>query len=171
MKIVVPYAEDCKALQSVRIALDQDNLYPDYQLMDREDAYHDLFKRLWETGEPFIINEHDIIPWPSAIAQLEACPEPWCTHMYRCACGWIGNGLGLAKFDPKRLPNIFQTPFGNTNWQYLDTRIADRLRIYELQPHIHTPAVTNLNPVVWLKPQRCEMRDGRFLTREEATIV
>src|SRR5216117_825998 len=99
MKIVVPFSKNCKALESVRIALDQENLVPEYVLMEKEDSYHDLLKRLWGQGETFVINEHDIIPWPGAIAQLEACDHPWCTHMYRCAAGWIGNGLGLAKFD------------------------------------------------------------------------
>lgn len=169
MRVVVPYSTNCKALESVRIALDQENLVPEYVQMDRDDAYHDLIKNLWEQGDPFIINEHDIIAWPGAIAQLEACPHPWCTHMYRCAAGWIGHGLGLVKFDPKKLSNIFNVPFENTNWGYLDTFIARRLQ--PVMPHIHTPAVTNLNPVVWLKPQRCEMRVGKFLTVEKSRTI
>ncbi len=168
MKIVVPYSANCKALESVRVCLAQDGYNPDYVLMDREESYYDLVESLWKKGEPFIINEHDIIAWPGAIKHIQECRMPWCTYLYRCPAGWIRNGLGLVKFEPDKLPNPF--PLESKEWPRLDSQIAGAIEAHGRFPHCHEPAVTNLNPVVYLHPQRCEMRMGRFLTEAEARI-
>ena len=137
-------------LKAVQVALFHERYPTDYRYMSENGDYYKLIKGLWGKGEQFIINEHDIIPWPGAIAQLEECEHPWCTFWYRSQAGWIKNGLGLVKFDPKRLPNIFTETFQDTHWRNLDMQIARRLEAHGLEAHGHLPSVSNLNPHMFL---------------------
>jgi hypothetical protein len=156
LPVIVPFALDSPALTSVRISLAQESVQPQCKLMEGDEAYHDLVKELWNDAKPFIINEHDIISWPGAIRQLEKCEHPWCTFLYRAPCGWLRNGLGLVKFDPRRLPNIFAELFTTRHWRELDMQIARRLEGLGITAHVHMPAVTNLNPIVWGIPHTHE---------------
>jgi len=149
LPIIVPFALGSQHLTPVRIALQHENRHPDCVYLDGDKAYHNLIRTLWHNNKPFILNEHDIIPWPGAISKLEECENPWCTFLYRCEAGWLKRGLGLVKFDPSRLPNIFDEPFGDTHWRCLDTQIAQRLERAGYEVCNHKPAVTNLNPFVW----------------------
>ena len=149
LPIIVPFALGSQHLTPVRIALQHENRHPKCAFMEGDTSYHDLLWKLWDAGEPFILNEHDIISWPGAISKLEECDNPWCTFLYRCEAGWLKRGLGLVKFDPSRLPNIFEEPFGDTHWRCLDTQIAQRLERHGIEVCNHKPAVTNLNPFVW----------------------
>src|SRR5678816_4496251 len=108
MRVVVPHTEKRSAmLGAVQVCLMHERCKPRYELMKGDNDYYELVKSLWAEGKPFIINEHDVIAWPGAIAQLQECPEPWCTFAYRAGCGWVNNALGLVKFDPLRLLNVF----------------------------------------------------------------
>jgi len=149
MKIVVPFSIDARMLEAVRVALFHERVKPDCRLMQGEHDYYELVKSLWAQGEPFIINEHDIVPWPGALKQLEDCDSPWCTFTYRSSAGWINDGLGLVKFEPMRLPNIFAQEFEQKHWSNLDVQIARRLQANLVHPCAHTPAVTNLNPLMF----------------------
>jgi len=149
MKVIVPFALDSRMLAAVRIALFHERVKPECKLMEGEHDYYDLVKGLWEAGDPFIINEHDVIAWPGALKRLEDCPMPWCTFTYRSSAGWIKDGLGLVKFDPGNLPNIFAEEFTIKHWGNLDVQIARRLQSNLVHPCTHTPAVTNLNPLMW----------------------
>jgi len=157
LPIIVPHAAQSEMLPAIKIAMSQEGRIPKYALMDGDECYHDLIRNLWHRAEtPFIINEHDVIAWPGAIPQLEACEHPWCTFLYRAPCGWLRNGLGLVKFDPKRLPNIFAQLFSKRHWAGLDMQIARRLEALGFNAHVHMPAVTNLNSLVWGVPHRAD---------------
>lgn len=144
--VTVPFDVGGSMLKAVQVALFHERFPADYRLMKGPNDYYELVKELWAKGQPFIINEHDIIAWPGAIKQLDDCAHPWCTCSYRSAQGWLKNGLGLVKFDPSQLPNIFHEPFKVTHWRNLDMEVAHRLEVHGLAPHDHPPSVTNLNP-------------------------
>jgi hypothetical protein len=149
MKVIIPFSIDARMLEAVRIALFHERVKPECKLMQETDDYYNLVKGLWAQGEPFIINEHDIVPWPGALKRIEDCSAPWCTFTYRSSAGWINDGLGIVKFDPSRLPNIFKEDFTQKHWSNLDVQIARRLQANGIQPCAHSPAVTNLNPLMW----------------------
>src|SRR5215468_3522033 len=136
-------------LEAVRVALFHERVKPICKLMTEDTDYYTLIKNLWENWEPFIINEHDIVAWPGAIASLEGCTAPWCTFTYRSSAGWITDGLGLVKFNPQQLPNIFAQGFEQKHWSNLDVQIARRLQANNCQACVHDPPVTNLNPLMW----------------------
>jgi len=149
MKVVVPFSLGARMLEAVRVGLFHERVKPHCVFMQGENDYYNLIKSLWAKGEPFIINEHDIVAWPGAIAKLENCGSPWCTFTYRSSAGWIGDGLGLVKFQPGFLPDIFKVDFDQQHWSNLDVQIARRLQANGCLPCVHTPAVTNLNPMMW----------------------
>lgn len=140
-------------IKAVQVALNHERCPTSFKLMEQDDDYYKLVKSLWERGEQFIICEHDVIPWPGSIAQIDECEHPWCTFWYRSPVGWLERGLGLVKFDPSKLPNIFEKPFTQTHWRNLDIQIGSRLKIHGLEPHTHSPAVTNLNPLMTVSPK------------------
>ena len=130
------------------MALNHERCPTDYVPMVKDDDYYNVVRSLWADGVKFIICEHDIIPWPGAIAEIDECEHPWCTFWYRAGVGWLNRGLGLVKFDPSKLPNIFGAPFTETHWRNLDIQIGSRLHLYDCKPHTHSPPVTNLNPLM-----------------------
>ncbi len=152
--VTIPFSVGGYMLKAVQVALFHEQYPTSYKLMDEKDGYYQLIKELWEKGEQFIICEHDIIPWPGAIKQADDCDHPWCTFWYRSPGGWLGNGLGLVKFNPSQLPNIFGEPFEKTHWGGLDMQIAKRLQSHGLEAHTHSPSITNLNPNMFLVSAR-----------------
>jgi len=149
MKVVIPFSIDARMLEAVRVALFHERIKPECVLMREETDYYHLVKDLWAKGAPFIINEHDIVPWPGALAKIANCENPWCTFEYRSSAGWITDGLGLVKFSPNKLPNIFKEDFEQRHWSNLDVQIARRLQANGVEQCVHKPAVTNLNPLMW----------------------
>jgi hypothetical protein len=149
MNVYVPFSLDSRMLEAVRVALFHERVKPVCRLMEKETDYYELVKSLWAKREPFIINEHDVIAWPGAIAGIANCSEPWCTFSYRSEAGWISDGLGLVKFNPQELPNIFEHEFDVKRWSNLDVQIARRLQRAGFTPCVHQPAVSNLNPLMW----------------------
>ena len=154
MLVVVPFAlSSAWALHAAKLALAQDGVAARFAFMDREEAYYNLLAALWKLGESFLIVEHDIVVWPGAVAELENCPEPWCTLPYYCSVGWITDGLGCTKFGAHFLrehPDFLLEPFPSCcqhtrNFCGLDRTIAHRAMELGLQPHVHRPGVSNLN--------------------------
>ncbi len=168
--ITVPFGVGGWMLKPVQVALFHEQYPTSYKLMSKDDDYYLLVKDLWAKGEPFIICEHDIIPWPGAIREIEDCDHPWCTFWYRSPAGWLRNGLGLVKFNPQQLPNIFAEEFAKKHWGGLDMQIANRLQAHGLEAHTHSPAITNLNPGMFLVSARIAPPIPDMRTREEATI-
>ena len=72
--------------------------YVDVSASPREYTLH--LQRCWTPPETFVNCEHDIVPWPGAIADLLACPQPWCAFGYLPYLDITTSApnLGLAKF-------------------------------------------------------------------------
>jgi hypothetical protein len=54
---------------------------------------------LWPQGRNLIIVAQDVVPPPSSLAELDACPEQWCTYYYPTEASSATFGLGLVKFS------------------------------------------------------------------------
>jgi hypothetical protein len=105
-------------------------------------AYGRMFARFWDRGEPFVVVEWDIIPWPGAVTGLVGCPEPWCSHRYPLAPGlhWT-TSFGIGKYAPqgKALAEWRKTP-----WRLLDGAVIPVLRErLASRPHVHEPPVAH----------------------------
>lgn len=131
------------------------------------EGYWRAISTMWQLGKTFCVVEQDIVPFPGAIAELEACPEPWCAYRYAMQTGYHA-ALGCAKFDaslmalyPRVLERVGEIgqppspPFGGPDddgvpqrdWRRLDTRIA-RVLTQEcgVPIHVHDRIVDHLNP-------------------------
>ena len=157
MRVVIPFAvsDHSWALASTHLALRQDGIQASFVQMVDEDSYFQLFECLWDRGkgDSFTIVEHDIVTWPGAIAEIESCPEQWCTFPYYCSVGWIVDGLGCTKFGRDLIashPDFLKPPFPpccqhTRHYCGLDRLIAHRMQELGIKPHVHSPGVTNLN--------------------------
>ena len=148
--IVVPFANDVSdpyVHKAMRLNLQMQGLEPRYERMngtlDSDYAYDHLFRRLWAEGKPFIIVEHDILPWPGAVQQIWACDRPWCGFEY-FIFGELRVQLGCVKFDPSRLGPC-PLPDTLTAWHHLDWEVITNLSGRDETGHLHEPAVTHLN--------------------------
>ena len=154
MRIIVPWA---KEFPEVRAALEADGRQAEYVYVGGSPtAYHELFLGLWHEGHGWINVEQDIVTFPGAIAELEACPELWCARAY-----WLGAVfgafLGFTKFsddlvrnNPGVMEAIDRLRDDGTPRHYfgrLDTRLSQVLMDQlGLTIHLHWPAVEHLNP-------------------------
>ena len=60
--------------------------------------YWTLLSDLWSRKACLILVEHDVIVRPDTLAELEACPRPWCAFTVPYLGGEYP-GLGCVKFD------------------------------------------------------------------------
>ncbi len=146
--IVVPFAGTMAfgssgIFDAVKLNLATQGFLPRIVKVDRIYSYDFLFRSLWAEGEPFILVEHDIVPWPGALAELWNCPEPWCGFPY-FIFGELRSQLGCTKFDPA---NLGECPLTGDpiEWQVIDKAIEKRLVMRGQNGHMHSPAVTHLN--------------------------
>lgn len=73
--------------------------------MEGLSGYADFLAERWRIEQDGFVNwEQDVVPWPGAVADLMACPEPWCGFTYqpwqRVDDGSASAYLGLTKFSP-----------------------------------------------------------------------
>lgn len=144
--IIVPYSltnGTTAVLDAVKLNLSIQGLRPTMVKLERDFSYDQLFRGLWEKGEPFILVEHDIVPWPGAVQQLWDCPEPWCGFPYS-VFGELRSYLGCTKFDPRRL-GACPLPEELVSWQVMDKQIERTLLSQKFAGHLHGPAVSHLN--------------------------
>jgi hypothetical protein len=111
-------------------------------------GYAELFMECWKTGKPFVIVEHDILPWVGALDQLANCPEPWCGFKYDLGCVPAYQKypcyLGCSKFEPVRLGAC--PVESNFQWNALDGHVARVLhRERGIKMHFHQPDVVHLH--------------------------
>lgn len=101
--------------------------------------YGMCFANLWAGGEPFVICEWDIIPWPGALTALLDCPEPWCTHRYPVGAN-LTTSFGIGKYRPTGPadPSWAETP-----WHLLDGFVVPVLNRLFGRPHVHEPPVAH----------------------------
>jgi len=70
--------------------------------------YGDIIAAIWRSGHGFILIEHDVVPWPGALATLEACQYDWCCHLYPYHSDQpagtrdrLGGSIGCVKFSTR----------------------------------------------------------------------
>lgn len=109
-------------------------------------GYADLTRKWWLEGEPFIVVEHDVVPWPGAIEALIECPEPWCAHSHHHDHAFLRHGsveMSCYKVVPAELGS---DPFpAEVPWQQTDSVLSQKLFERGHMIHQHWPSVANLN--------------------------
>lgn len=141
MKVYLVYPKDRTIW--AQSALGQQNA--DYKLIELVDDYDywRFYKKVW--GEPFIVVEHDVMPWIGAIEQMKKCPMQWCAVPYAIHGGFF-DGLGCTKFPALKIKLEKQ------RWDSLHGTIDHQLRrTYNLTPHIHNPPALHMNQLHWTK--------------------
>lgn len=153
--VICPYGRDGVEPET-RDALDASG-YPwaDADVSRSDTAYTELLAHGWRLGEAFIIVEQDIVPWPGALAELEACPEPFCAFEY-AYLGGTHAGLGCCRFSAALLaavPDAVEQTLAEENdvhprghWCNLDDRLTRVLARRGYGKHVHSPAVGHLSP-------------------------
>lgn len=148
--IVVPFANqqsDPFIFAATKLNLQMQGLEPRYEqlnsALDADYAYDKLFRNLWAQGEPFILVEHDILPWPGALVDLWKCECAWGAFQY-FIFGELRSQLGCVKFDPTRLGAC---PLSDelVHWSRLDWSVITGLVNRGQTGHLHGPPVTHLN--------------------------
>lgn len=156
MRIIVPHTD---LRPETRAALEADGQTPEYHRVGpgTDEAYFNLLHAVWAEGAAFTVVEHDIVVFPGAIADLEACSQPWCGRPYSMG-GSMEAALGCTRFSAALVANnpgvvdaIDRLPFDGItkrrHWGRLDTRLAQVLHDQlGLTIHTHWPAVEHLNP-------------------------
>lgn len=89
-----------------------------------------------DPDEPFLVVEHDVIPWPGALAELQACPREWCAVPYRIH-GAFMDGLGCTKF-----PAI---AVDRDDWRSLHGTVERTLHARDVRVHRHWPPAAHLS--------------------------
>lgn len=150
--MIVPFAN---LYPETKHALESDGIVAEYLATRGPTDYHDVLKRAWLAATGFIVVEQDIVPWPGAIAALEACPCEWGGYAYQLSTGY-GAWLGCTKFSEaltRDHPAVFgameaMPEFGTPRryWGRLDTRLTAALEAGGQRMHVHWPAVDHLNP-------------------------
>lgn len=147
--VVVPYVNgDRWQFKAMRLNLVMDGIEARYVRLDDAIAadyeYARLFRQLWDEGDPFVIVEHDVIPWPGAIRNLWECDEPWCAYPYYVR-GGLHAILGCVKFVPEALGPC-PLPEGEAiHWTNVDEIAIPELSRRGFPGHQHHPAVSHLH--------------------------
>src|SRR4051812_10794069 len=73
MRYIVPYTNLNPATE---LAMGE---YPtEFIEVDGGESYFRLLSRLWKDGKTFAVVEHDIVPWPGALHELDKCEQELC---------------------------------------------------------------------------------------------
>lgn len=156
--IVIPYTKFNPAqAQHLRM----EGYEPVYEYVgDSPYRYFEIFRDYWRRGEDFILLEHDIIPWPGALATFESCPDIWCAFGYLYPPdGYLVVAHGCVRFRAKMMESVpdlldiveandgrfFKVKETDTrHWKDLDGCISPILTgTLERFPHRHVPAVVH----------------------------
>ncbi len=145
MKVVVPYTRVHPITKAV---LDSYQLPVWYAHLEGEYAYGELLRELWATREPVVIVEHDIVPWPGCLQELDGCPAEWCTCSYRYKGGvGISHMLGCAKLSTALMDGLPDLWNEACHWSECDRRLFFAARELGKEPHQHRPAVLHLKDI------------------------
>lgn len=145
-RVIVPYA---RIHEATVIALEaQGPLDITYHKVDAYFDYWHLLCEMWEAGDPFIIVEQDIAPWPGAVAELWGCGS-WCAMPYNYGGSAIIAAHGFVKFGADILEatraEVLDVKGDMRHWTRADTTINELLERSEFTRHIHTTPVLHLN--------------------------
>lgn len=132
-EIVIPTPEhNCEAYRALRI----EGLDPVELKLVTDFGYGNLFAGLWDQGEPFVIVEYDIVPWPGAVQALIDCPEPWCTNRYPLHRGNVALSFGIGKYVPT---GEAPAEWSRVPWHLLDGSVIPFLNKLFGHSHVHEP--------------------------------
>lgn len=145
MRVIVPSpTEVCVA----DFALRTEGVPHETYLLRGPYAYGQLLARIWKEGTGFIVVEHDIAPWPTALRLLAMCSQQYCGHYYPMANGGeVGGALGCTKFGTTLVvnnPDLVRT-WPTVEWKYLDAEVISTVD-YHLKGHfhLHSPPVAHV---------------------------
>ena len=117
-----------------------------YDLSDGDEAYWNLLRQLWLSGDDFLIVEQDIVVPSGAIERLAACPREWCAVPYRLGSVW-GCWHGLTRYRgtlTRSLPGL-PDEIRNRHWSSLDSAWINHLRKAGYpEAHWHWPGAVHL---------------------------
>ena len=156
MRLLVPFAT---LRDETRAALEADGRKAEYVRVgpDTPEAYFELLRSIWAEGREFTVIEHDIVVYPGALAELEACSNPWCGKPYMLSTGVAGHCLGCTRFSEELVraePDAIEATAqlrhddatGRRHYGRLDSRLREVLEGRGYTFCTHWPAVEHLNP-------------------------
>jgi len=119
-------------------------------MMNDYHHYARLFTEQWQSGRGFILVEHDIVPWPGALKQLDACQQECCAFEYpnnpiieEPRSGWCMS-LGCIKFASSLLQRVpHDITWQNRGWDELDGSVFATLQ-GKVDIHVHYPPVAHV---------------------------
>lgn len=137
------------------LALTMEGLEVREVVMNDYHHYGRLFTELWQSRQGFVLVEHDIVPWPGALAEMDACAEEFCAFRYPAAAeGWCIS-LGCTKFATSLVERIsYGNEWQNRGWDELDGGVYATLQEAGVEVHVHQP------PVAHVKARTLVMRSG-----------
>jgi predicted O-methyltransferase YrrM len=86
------------------------------ELLEGEDAYHNLIAEFWREARTFITLEQDIVPTAEQVNELLTCAEPWCAFEYDYPPFGLYAGMGFAKFSSTLLRDEPRALDITANW-------------------------------------------------------
>lgn len=151
MRIVVPFVTFSKYGIHPIAARALDEFVPDAERIDvgsSDIAYGQLMAELWQTGEDFLIIEHDIEATANAMNEVLNCRCPWGVSPYRHGNGgYLTRSLGFARFRSQLLSaipdamvrvNTIDTPAPAGHWTWIDGHLQTLLVAEGYDAHAHS---------------------------------
>ena len=117
-------------------------------VMDSECDYADALIALWQRGEELCVIEHDVIPWPGALAALSGCSSAWCVYPYHFAPNKLRYALGCLRVSRELVQAHQDLPqaWEGVAWNALDGAVYRALRAQQREPHVHEPGFAHARP-------------------------
>jgi hypothetical protein len=143
MKIFVPFT---KLPLATAEALKKYDTY--FINMVDSHSYFKYFVKRWKEKESFINVEHDIVPWPGAIDEIEKCQQIWCGYGYNKGenivlspyLGCVKIGAGLIEL----LPGVWnEREKESREWGNLDVWLGKYAWNRGIKIHQHYPSVNH----------------------------
>lgn len=167
LPVLVPYVRPHLREEAVWAILAQEP-DADFVELDAADpyAYSRLIIERWLQRTGLLIVEHDVIPPAGGLAELEVCPEEWCTFWHQCAGIPVNDTFGCVKLAQglterlyfladQALRRVRLHKVQYATWQATAGNMAYRLRQAGLSPHVHDRSTVHLHdygPVVPATP-------------------
>ena len=126
-----------------------EGLRPHVAIMASDWDYANLLTAYWKSKTGFVLVEHDIVPWPGAIASLQACSEDFCAYSYPYGtAGGMTRTLGCIKVSTELVlahPRLYRE-WANCVWQNVQIYFLNPVRNCSTQVdcHEHFPPVAHV---------------------------
>jgi hypothetical protein len=184
MRVVVPYAPGCLH-ERVVPAIEAQGYVPELiecvNVVGHPQSYPAILRDLLLSGDDFCIIEHDNESRPGCLADLEACPEPWCFYAYdfrvsfedavhqptvnSAPLGVDFAPLGHTRFRGglgQQIESTITSEFFLATWVSRDTFVAGALTALGFQAHRHAGKVFHHHPYpasgAWAHPENMRAR-------------